>query len=157
MFDVGCLTMTQHLSLSVENGPDLGWKNLFRLFHLFFFFFFLNGIFFPFAFFSPFLRLKAVDPWRLAVIASDMTTFKEIFYIGLWPDCGCSVSVTFSLTGYCRSAACDFSPGTIMLTMVLNLRSAVDLMFGSGGRLIKLMLRFSPNFLSQSGLFLAEK
>lgn len=29
VFAVGCLMMTQHLSVSVENGPDLGWKNLF--------------------------------------------------------------------------------------------------------------------------------
>lgn len=56
IFDVGCLTMTQHFSVSVENGPDLGWKNLFWLFHLFsgtFFFhssllFILNFLYFFF-------------------------------------------------------------------------------------------------------------
>lgn len=88
MFDVGCLMMTQHLSPSVENGPDLGWKNLFWLFHLFFpFSFFSKGFFFPFFFFILFfLPLKAVDPWRLVVIASDMMYHfqRDPFILGLW-------------------------------------------------------------------------
>lgn len=54
VFDVGCLLMTQHLSVSLENGPDLGWKNLFRLRHLF------NGTFlFPFSLFLFFFFFSA--------------------------------------------------------------------------------------------------
>lgn len=61
--------MTQHLSVSAENGDDLGWKNLFRLFHLF------SGTFYFLFLISPlsfFLVLKATDPWRLVFIVGDI-------------------------------------------------------------------------------------
>lgn len=57
--------------MSAENGDDLGWKNLFRLFHLF------SGTFFfkspPLSFLKRFLLvLKATDPWRLVLIVGDI-------------------------------------------------------------------------------------
>lgn len=54
--------------MSAENGDDLGWKNLFRLFHLF------SGTFLLFLI-SPLsflLVLKATDPWRLVFIVGDI-------------------------------------------------------------------------------------
>lgn len=66
-----------------------------------------------------------MDPWRLLIIVSDMMyhVLKDVLSV----TGGCSASVTFSLTGYCGSAASYFILAVI-LTTVLNLahlRSAV--------------------------------
>lgn len=123
--------MTQHLSVSAENGPDLGWKNLFRPFHLF------NGTFFP-LFLLFFFLLKAVDPWRLVLIVSDMMyhTLKNMLYVGLW-----QLQATIGL-----QPDVLFCPGTLMLTMVLNLanlRTCCAFNFGSRSRLTKRLQLFS--------------
>lgn len=84
IFDVGCLMMTQHFSVSVENGPDLGWKNLFWLFHLFMVLFFSprSSFLFIFTFFILFSAFESCGSWRL-VIFSD-TTYRHLKYISLW-------------------------------------------------------------------------
>lgn len=79
MFDVGCLMMTQHSSVSAENGSDLGRKNLFRLFHLF------NGTvftpLFPFcSYFFP--SAESYGSLETIITVSDMC-FSDIEPLGL--------------------------------------------------------------------------
>lgn len=142
--------MTQHLSASVENGPDLGTKNLPRLFQLF------NGTSppppFPFYHFILWL-LEAVDAWRLVIIVSEMMYHALNDVLSLMVTDGRSASVTFSLTAYCRSAASYFKFGTMILTTVPNLaypRSALHLMFWSSSRQVQRMLQFFHYFLSSA-------
>lgn len=79
--------MTQLSSVSAENGPDLGWKNLFWLFHL------LGDTFFKSLLFL--LPSKAADQRRLVITVSDMMfpALRDLV------TAGCSVSLVFGLTG----------------------------------------------------------
>lgn len=115
----------------------------------FFFFFFFKGFFFPFFFFILFfLPLKAVDPWRLVVIASDMMYHfqRDPFILG----CDGRMQCFSDVWPHRLLQVCSLLSSSGTNTTVLNLaylRSAVHFTFGSGGGLMKLMLQFSHQFL----------
>lgn len=111
----------------------------------------LMVLFFPFPFI--FLLLKAVDPWRLVIIVSDMM-YRVVRRCFIY-ECDRHVQRFSDVYPYRRLQICSqlCHSGTIILTTVLNLayrRSAVHSIFGSRSRLIKRLLQFFNYFLSST-------